>query len=197
MLRCRIHNLTTNQRYEFKAQDQAEIDARLMRKPCYGKPAWTEVIPAWTESRGSPTWPTCETCGFPLGSNACTTCQASPLAAPGAVIEHPGTTVEHAAEHVVEVIDLAPQELLLARRAAIDAVQTRLDLLAQSWGYDNILSLCSYATSKVARFAAEGQVGVDWRDQTWAAVEHHQNTVTSLAELLELLPAVPTRPEIP
>ncbi|HPS76516.1 MAG TPA: hypothetical protein PLS53_00010 [Thermoanaerobaculaceae bacterium] len=197
MLLCKIHNTVTDQHYAFEAHTQAEIDAKLARKDCYGRPARTEVIPAWTETQDSPTWPLCPTCTFPLGSNACPECQASPLAEPGAVIEHPETSVVHPAERVVEIVDLATQELALARKAAIDAVQARLDLFAQSWGYDNILSLCSYATSKVPRFATEAQIGIDFRDQTWAAVMQYETTVATLAELIDLLPPVPTRMGIP
>ena len=79
-------------------------------------------------------------------------------------------------------------------KQVVDAVQARLDALAQSWGYDSILSLCTYATSTVPRFRAEGQAGVDWRDATWAYVEQAQHTAPSADALLEGLPAAPLRP---
>ena len=50
----------------------------------------------------------------------------------------------------------------------VAAVQQRLDVFASSRGYDGILSACTYATSGVAKFAAEGQRAVDLRDATWA-----------------------------
>lgn len=57
-----------------------------------------------------------------------------------------------------------------ASASIISAVQSRLDTWAQSHGYDSILSLCTYASSTVERFKAEGQNGVDKRDATWAAL---------------------------
>ena len=50
-------------------------------------------------------------------------------------------------------------------------IQRRLDAFARSEGksYDNMLSLCSYATSTNPTFAKEGQYGVEARDATWAA----------------------------
>lgn len=52
--------------------------------------------------------------------------------------------------------------------AVTAAVQDRLDAFAKTRGYDGILSACTYATSKVAKFAAEGAYCVDARDAHWA-----------------------------
>lgn len=56
------------------------------------------------------------------------------------------------------------------KKSIINATQARLDKAAQDHGYDSILSLCTYATSQVPRFAAEGQYGVTLRDETWATL---------------------------
>lgn len=56
----------------------------------------------------------------------------------------------------------------MTRDSIIGAVQCRLDSWAQSHGYDSIISLCTYASSSIQKFKAEGQNGVDKRDATWA-----------------------------
>lgn len=52
----------------------------------------------------------------------------------------------------------------------VAATQKRLDDFARTRNYDGILSACTYATSAVPRFAAEGQYAVQARDATWAAL---------------------------
>jgi hypothetical protein len=82
-------------------------------------------------------------------------------------------------------------------RRLTDAVQRHLDETAQARGYDHILSCCTYATSRVPRFAAEGQVAVEWRDACWTRaydVMHEvvggARPVPTEAELIQLLPEV-------
>lgn len=48
------------------------------------------------------------------------------------------------------------------------AVQARLDTFARTRHYDGILSACTYATSAVPQFRADGQYCVQVRDATWA-----------------------------
>lgn len=78
------------------------------------------------------------------------------------------------------------------------AIQKRLDDFAQMRNYDGILSACTYATSSVAKFKAEGQACVNLRDATWAAayvildkVQKGQRPMpTSIADIEADLPAL-------
>lgn len=56
------------------------------------------------------------------------------------------------------------------KREVVQATQQRLDNFARTRNYDGILSLCTYATSTVPKFQAEGQYGVTARDATWATL---------------------------
>ena len=88
------------------------------------------------------------------------------------------------------------EEFLASTKSRLTAaIQSMLDETAQERGYDNILSLCTYATSPTAKFAAEGQAGVSWRDEVWAKgyailadVEGGERAIPTEAELLSELP---------
>lgn len=56
------------------------------------------------------------------------------------------------------------------QQGIVNVVQKRLDDFAKTRGYDGILSACTYATSGVPKFAAEGQYCVAARDATWGAL---------------------------
>ncbi len=56
------------------------------------------------------------------------------------------------------------------QQSIVDATQQRLDDFSRTRNDDGILSACTYATSAVPKFAAEGQYAVQARDATWAAL---------------------------
>lgn len=76
-------------------------------------------------------------------------------------------------------------------------VQQHLDTFARTLGYDGIMSACTYATSTVPKFKAEGQYAMEARDATWvkcyevlAAVEAGSRPMPTLEELLTELPVL-------
>lgn len=74
------------------------------------------------------------------------------------------------ADYVVAagILSLPDQPSLQER--VVTATQQRLDDFARTRNYDGILSACTYATSAVPKFQAEGQYAVQVRDATWAAL---------------------------
>lgn len=91
-------------------------------------------------------------------------------------------------------VSLSAEEI---QQALVQAVQNHLDATARTRGYDGILSLCSYASSGDATFAAEGQAGVAWRDACWrhcygvmADVQNAARAIPTEAELVAELPVI-------
>ena len=60
------------------------------------------------------------------------------------------------------------QEVFTA--SIVSQVQAKLDNFAKTRNYDGILSACTYATSTIPQFKAEGQKCVELRDATWSAL---------------------------
>lgn len=73
-----------------------------------------------------------------------------------------------------QIVALTPEEqqaaALKVKDEIIQKTQQRLDDFAKTRNYDGILSACTYATSSVPKFQAEGQYCVDARDNTWATL---------------------------
>lgn len=80
----------------------------------------------------------------------------------------------------------------------VQQTQNRLDDFARTRNYDGILSACTYATSSVPKFQAEGQYAVNARDNTWATLYTLMAEVqagtrpmpTGFADVEPLLPAL-------
>lgn len=80
----------------------------------------------------------------------------------------------------------------------IAETQIRLDDFAKTRNYDGILSACTYATSAVPKFQAEGQYCVNARDATWSSLYQLFDDVTngvkpmppSFSDIEPLLPAL-------
>lgn len=79
-----------------------------------------------------------------------------------------------------------------------DVIQRNLDATAQGYGYTNIFTATTYATSVSPRFGPEGIAFRDWRDQVWLYgyqviddVKADLRTMPSDADLLLELPPFP------
>lgn len=82
-------------------------------------------------------------------------------------------------------------------RDIVNKVQKRLDAFAFTRNYDGILSACTYATSSIAKFKAEGQYCVEARDATWSAMysafaEVQAGTRPMPKDYSEVEPVLPT-----
>jgi hypothetical protein len=76
--------------------------------------------------------------------------------------------------HVWVVKAATPAQEQANKTAIYDSIvadtQERMDRFAQTRGYDNMLSACTYATSPTGKFQIEGQYCVNSRDATWASL---------------------------
>ena len=77
------------------------------------------------------------------------------------------------------------------------AVQAYMDSTAQTRGYDNIHTACSYSNSTDPIFAAEGQACLQWRDMVWrkcynilAEVQAGSRDIPTVEELIAELPVL-------
>jgi hypothetical protein len=102
-------------------------------------------------------------------------------------------------EVIVEVVP-KPREITdpIWQTRKSDVIQRHLDATAQGYGYTNIFTATTYATSASTRFGPEGIAFRDWRDQVWiygyqvlADVKADLRVMPSDEELLTELPPFP------
>ena len=84
--------------------------------------------------------------------------------------ENPDGTLTATARTPEEIAQRAANAAASFQASSVQQTQTRLDTFARTRGYDGILSACTYASSSVPKFAAEGLYAVNARDMTWAAL---------------------------
>lgn len=197
-----INNCHTGARYEFRAASQAEADAKIASEPSYGRPERRE--PSVSRDGDPCPWRIEDVAGELVMVTAATITavetrtplrEARPDWYAVGVPWLEGDAVVVPAEYVVEAVDTSAEDAAAAQKAAVAAIQSRLDTLAQSWDYDDIKSGADYRDDPYPRFAAEGKVMFLWRSATWAAVDQHRDAA-SLEELMSYLPPVPERPTI-
>jgi len=68
------------------------------------------------------------------------------------------------------------------KRDVVDYAQARLDAFAQTRGYNDILSACTYKGSPVAKFDQEAQRCIQLRSDTWATLYTELEAIESGAK---------------
>jgi hypothetical protein len=96
----------------------------------------------------------------------------------------------------------APTPTKIFAQAEI-AVQTMLDVYANTWQYDSLLSATSYVTSALPKFQHEAVALIAWRDVVWsscyasmASIQAGTKTMpASIDAFIATLPSAPARPQ--
>lgn len=76
-------------------------------------------------------------------------------------------------------------------------IQQYLDNGAKAWGYDNIVSGCSYTNSTNAQYAADANTLIGWRDAVWEWANTKFEAVTPGTTPEEFMQGIPTQPDKP
>lgn len=117
-----------------------------------------------------------------------------------AVIECPDyaiTDATHRVENGTFVVrQIAPPTEAEIRATITNQTQGYLDDIAQSWGYDDMRSACTYVGDPNPQFDAEAVALRNWRSSvwTWLGSQTVPATAPSPAEFTALLPPPPVRP---
>lgn len=100
-----------------------------------------------------------------------------------------------AGEYKLKSSEQLQSEAEAIKKIAVNKVQKHLDSFAQTWGYDDIRSACTYAEEpSVLKFQNEGKLLRQWRSQVWKWVDDNQNSYSTIDEFISNIPSAPVRP---
>ena len=77
------------------------------------------------------------------------------------------------------------------------AIQSRLDTVARSWGYFNIVTAISYVSSTNSQYAADAQALISWRDSVWAWAIPLLSGIQGGEDIPTFLQNIPVQPQQP
>jgi len=60
-----------------------------------------------------------------------------------------------------------------------DKVQKKLDEFAQTRGYDDMKSVCTYVNSSIPTYQAEAERAIELRDSTWSALYNYLGSIVA------------------
>lgn len=113
------------------------------------------------------------------------------------VVTEPVTTEEVILTLIPKPRDVRDQ-IWQARKS--DVIQGHLDSTARSYGYTNIFTAITYATSLSPRFGPEGIAFRDWRDQVWLygyqVIEDVKNDIRPMPSDEDLIQELPPFPGV-
>jgi len=113
-----------------------------------------------------------------------------------------GGSVSVTSESTIQLHDPIALDVTQLTKLCSDAIQSKIEEVARSWGYDSIISASTYLSSSVDKFKSEAGLLIAWRDAVWlwaATLKPEQNILpsqaaTAIALVLTGLPAAPARP---
>lgn len=117
---------------------------------------------------------------------------------PDKVQPEPTFEEQEAKRAAEEFASLTPEEQnAFLQKQYTDLIQSILDVKAQSLGYDNCNSVCTYIDTGVQKFDDEGVAFRKWRSAVWAKgyellaeVKSGVRAIPTSDELIQLLPSL-------
>lgn len=107
----------------------------------------------------------------------------------------------------VLTITSTPKDSELVRHTVVteytNAAQAALEVVAKSWGYDSVISICTYVNSTVQQFKSDAETFIEYRDSFWLSANNIKISVQNgaampltSAEFVAMLPAAPNKPTV-